>query len=77
MASLGFSSNLFSILVYYLEVGDVGLVMVIGKTVLVDYSGDVTIVFFYSTFETSAGFSYVGKVAIFFSTGSFVYNVLS
>ena len=41
-----FSDNLFAILVYYLEVGDVGSGLVVGNAVFVNYTGDMTIVFF-------------------------------
>ena len=64
----GFSSlsaNSFAVLVYYLELGDVGLDMVDGKAVFVNWPGDMTNVFFYSILQPSAGCSYVGKVAIF------------
>ena len=60
-----FSGNLFAILVYYLQVRDVSCGMVVGNTVLVNCTVDMTVVFFYSIFQTSAGLSYVGKFAIF------------
>ena len=41
-----FSSNLFVILVYYLEVGDVGCGIVAENIVLVNLTGDMTVVFF-------------------------------
>ena len=34
--------------------------------VFVNCTGDITIVFFYSIFQTSAGFSYIRNVAVFF-----------
>ena len=52
-----FSGKLFAILVCYLEVEDVGSGLVVGNTVLVNCTGDMTIVFFYSIFQTSAGLS--------------------
>ena len=54
-----FSGNLFDVLVYYLEVGDVRSGMAVGNAVFVNYTGGMTIVFFYSIFQTFAGFSYV------------------
>ena len=66
-----FAGNFFVILVYYLEVGDVGLGAVVRNVVLVNCTGDMTIVFFYSIFQTSAGFSYVRKAAMFFWAGPF------
>ena len=65
------SGSLFASLVYYLEVGDVCSGVVVGNAVLVNCTGDMTIVFLYSIFQTSAGFSYVRKVAIFFWEGPF------
>ena len=59
MASWAIFGSLFSILVYYLEMGDVGLEMIVGNAVFVNCTGNMTILFFYST---SAGFSYVRKV---------------
>ena len=50
----GFSSfpgNLFTILVYYFEVGDVGIGMIVGHTVLVNFSGYMTAVFSTTTQE--------------------------
>ena len=75
----GFSSlsgNLFAILVYYLEVGDVGSWLVVWNAVFVNSTGDMTIVFFYTIFQTPVGFSLVKKVAIFFLAGPFVDYVL-
>ena len=69
------SGNLCATLVYYLEVADVGSEMVVGHTLLVTCTGDVTVVFFNSIIQTSARLSYVGKVTIFFWTGPFVDNV--
>ena len=74
----GFSSflaNLLTILVYNSEVGDVGFGMIVGHTVLVNSTDDVTAVFFDSILQTSAGYIYVGKVTIFFWAGPFVDNV--
>ena len=71
-----FSGNVFAALVYYPEVGDVGMGLVVGNAVFVNCTGDMTIVFFYSVFKTSAGFSNVRKVAIFFCVGAFVDYVL-
>ena len=45
----GFPNNFFAILVYYFEVGDVSFGMITGNTVftvLVNSTGDVTVVFF-------------------------------
>ena len=63
----GFSSssgNLLAVLVYYLEVGDVGSGVVDGNAVLVNCTVDMAIVFFNAIFQTSIGLSYVRKVAI-------------
>ena len=49
----GFSSffgNLFSVLVYYLEVRDVGSGLVVGNAPFVNCTGDMTIVFFHYIF---------------------------
>ena len=43
---------------------------------LVNCIRSITIVFFYSIFQTSAGFSYVGKVTILVWAGPFVDSVL-
>ena len=67
-----FFHNLFTFLVYYLEVGDVGLVVGVGNDVYVNFTGDMTILFSYFIFQVSAGFCYVRKVVPFFLTGSFV-----
>ena len=56
--------------------GDVGSGMVVGHTVLVNCTSDMTVVFFNSIFQTSGGLSYVGKDTIFFWTGPFVDYVL-
>ena len=40
--------NLFAVFFYYLELGDVGSGVVAGHAVLANYTGDMTIVFFYS-----------------------------
>ena len=45
----GFSSfpgNLFAVLIYYFVMGDNGFRMIVGYTVLVNCTGDVTAVFF-------------------------------
>ena len=44
------SDYLFAILVYYLEMGNVGSGMVVGHAGLVECTGDVTVVFFNSFF---------------------------
>ena len=36
------------------------------EILFVDFTGVMTIVFFYSIFQASTGFSYVGKVTVFF-----------
>ena len=46
--------------------GDVGLGVVVGNAVYVSCNGHMTIVFFYSIFQTSAGFTCVRKVAVLF-----------
>ena len=58
-----FSGTLFAVLVYYLEVEDVGSGEFVGNVMFVNCTKDMTIVFFYSIFQTSAGFSYARKVA--------------
>ena len=65
-----FSSNF--LLSWILKWGDVGLKVFVQNAVFVNCTGDMTIVFFYSIFQTSAGFSCVRKVAIFFWIGPFV-----
>ena len=52
-------------LVYYFEVGDVGLGVLVENAVHVNCTGDMIIVFFYSIFQTSTRFSYVKKVAMY------------
>ena len=45
----GFSSfpgNLFAVLIYYFEIGDICFGIIVGYTVLVNCTGDVTAVFF-------------------------------
>ena len=45
----GFSSfygNLFAVLFYYFEMGDVGFGMIVGSTMLVNCIGDMIVVFF-------------------------------
>ena len=71
-----FSSNFFVVLVNYLEVGGDGLGLVVGNAVFVNWTKAMTIVFFYSIFQTSVGLSGIRKVTIFFYTGPFVYYVL-
>ena len=61
-----FSGNMFAVLVYYHEVGDIGLGVVAGNAVFVKCTGSMTIVFFYSIFQASAGISYVRKVTFLF-----------
>ena len=58
MACLASLANCFTVLVYYPEVGDVGSGAV-GNAVHVNCTSDITIVFFYSIFQTSAGISYI------------------
>ena len=71
-----FHGNLFAVLIYYFEMRYIGFWMIVGFTVLVNCTGDVTAVLFYSIIKTSAGLTYVGEVEIFFWTGQFVDNVL-
>ena len=71
-----FSGTLFAILVYYLAVGDIDSGVVVGNVVFVNWPGHMIIVFFYSIFQTSAGFTCVRKVAIFFWAGPFIHYVL-
>ena len=61
-----YTGNLLAVLVYYLEVRDVGYGVIAGNDMFVNCTDDMTIVFFYSIFQTSAGFSYVRKIVIFF-----------
>ena len=62
----GFCGNLFAVFVYYLEVRIGGPRVVVGNAVYVNCTGEMTTVFFSSIFQTSAGFFYARKVAIFF-----------
>ena len=76
----GFSSfpgNMFGIMIFYFDMGDVGSGMIVGHTVLVNCTSDVTTVFLNSILQTSAGLSYVGKVTISFWKGPFLYKTLS
>ena len=68
-----FSGNLFAVLVNYFEMEDIGSGMVDGNAVFVNCTSEIIIVFFYSIFQTSAGFSYVRKVEIFFWAWPFVF----
>ena len=52
-------------MVFYLKGGDVGLGLIVVNVVFVNWTNDMTIVFFYSIFQTSARFFYVRKVVIF------------
>ena len=45
-----FTGNLFSLLVYSLEMGDVGSLVIVGNAVYVNLTGDMSMVFFYSIF---------------------------
>ena len=56
---------MFIISVNYFEVGDAGFGMIIGHTVLVNYTGDMDFVFFNSILQASAELDYVGKVDFF------------
>ena len=61
----GFSSfpgNVFAVLVYYLEVGDVDTGMVVENAGFVNCTVDMIFVFFYYIFQTSVGFSYATKL---------------
>ena len=69
----GFCGNLFAVLVYYLDVGEVGSWVVVGNDDYFKCTGEMTTVFLYCIYQTSAGLSYVRKVANFFWTGPFVY----
>ena len=71
-----FPGTLFTVLIYYHEVEDVASGLVVGNATFLNCAGYITIVFFYSIFQTSAGFSYVRKVANFFWAGPFVDYVL-
>ena len=59
-----FFSNLFTLLAYYLEVGDVGSGMDVGNTMFVNCTVRLIVVFFNSILQTSAVFSYVENVTI-------------
>ena len=71
-----FSCILFAVLVYYPEVGDAGLGMIVDKCCIHKLHCNMSIVFFYSTFQAFAGFSYERKIGIFFWAESFVGYVL-
>ena len=64
-----FSGNLFAVLVYYLEVGDVGSVVVIGNAVFLNCTSDMTTIF-----QTYPGFSSVRKGAFLLWAGQFNNN---
>ena len=51
--------------------------MVVGHTLLVSCTGDMTVVFINSIFQTSAGLYYVGKVTNFFWAGPFVDKIFA
>ena len=67
-----FSGNLFAVLVYYLEMGDVGSRVVVGNALFVNCTDSMTIAFLHPIFQASAGFSYLRKVTVFFWEGSIV-----
>ena len=71
-----FFGSLFPVLVYYLEVGDVSSGVIVGNAVFVNCTGYRTTVFLYPIFQTSAGFSYVRKFAVFLWAKLFVGFVL-
>ena len=71
-----FSGNVFAVLVYYLEVEDVGSGMVVGNAGFVNCTDDITTVSFYSILQTSAGFSYVKKASVIIYAGLLVDYVL-
>ena len=71
-----FPGNLFAILVYYFEVGDAGFGIIVGHTVFVNSTVDVTAVFFNLIIKTYAGLTYAGKVTIFFWAQPFLNSVL-
>ena len=50
--------------------------VVVQNDVFVNYIDGMLIVFFYSIFQTFAGFTYVRKVAIFFWEGPFIDYIL-
>ena len=70
--SPGFSANMFAVLIYYFEVGDVGMGLVVGFTVVVNSTCYMTAMFFHSMSQTSAGFISARLTATFFRTGSFL-----
>ena len=72
-----FPGNLFAVLIYYCDMGDVVFGMIVGYTVLVNCTGDMTAVLFDSILYTLAGLTYVGEVAIFSWTGPFVDQIWS
>ena len=76
MASLASLATCLASLSIILKQEDVGSGMVVGNAVFVSCTGDMTIGFFFSIFQTSAGFSYIRKVAIFFWAGPFVDYIL-
>ena len=68
-----FSGNLLAVLVNYFEMEDIASGVVDGNAVFVNCTSEMIIVSFYSGFQTSAGFSYVRKVEIFFWAWPFVF----
>ena len=71
-----FSGNLFAILVYCLEVGDIYSGVVIGNDVFVNCTGDITIVLFYSIFLNICWIILCEKSYNFLWAGPFVDYVL-
>ena len=71
-----FLGYLLAVLIYYCEMGNVDFGMIVGHTVLVNCTVDMTAVFFDSILETLAGLTYVGEGTIFIGTGPFVDNDL-
>ena len=67
-----FSSNLFAILICYLEVGDVGFGFVVGNVMFVNCTGDMAIVFFYSYFPNICWILLCRKGCNFLWAGPFV-----
>ena len=72
----GFSCNLFGVLIYYFEVGDVGMGVVVGFTLDVNCTNYMAGMFFRSVLQTSLALTNVKFTATVFRTGLFVDYIL-
>ena len=72
----GWYCNLFTVLIYYFEVGDLVMGVVFACTVDIYCTGFMTATFFHSIFQTSAGLSNVKLTATSFRAGLFAVYIL-